>query len=239
MKTRIFAGLATGILLVGAAGLVQAAPVQWATGNGNWYQVVSGTDMTWEEARDSAKVLTFFDGSKTLDGHLVTLTSAAENTFVWGNVVQDGQRSLNYWLGGYQYGVAPDPAVQTKEDEIANSDEANYWHWVTGEAWSYTDWSLATNQAPEPNENYWSWDNERYLNYYKDDGSGAWNDLGNEMASTDSLAPVDNRHSEGVSGVTCFIVEYEPSQVPIPTTIFLFGSGLVGLAGMRSRKRKK
>ncbi len=61
-------------LIIGTA---NANPMQWTAGNGHWYDVVwvdNVDTLLWQSARDMA------DQS---GGHLVTLTTAAENAFVW------------------------------------------------------------------------------------------------------------------------------------------------------------
>jgi hypothetical protein len=81
---------------------------------------------TWEEARADAQARSF-NGRR---GHLVTITSAAEEQILIDNWFVDilfGQP----WLGGFQ---------EPGSDPVAG------WQWVTGEAWGYTNWL-----AGEPN----------------------------------------------------------------------------------------
>lgn len=62
--------------------LIQAAPVKF-TENGHWYEFIS-TGATWTAARDFAAAQTFLDTTAGIlyGGHLLTLNSASENTFV-------------------------------------------------------------------------------------------------------------------------------------------------------------
>jgi hypothetical protein len=63
--------LATGLLLIGVAGLALATPAQWAT-NGHYYEVLTPTSgMDWDLARIAAETSTF----QGLQGHLTTVTS--------------------------------------------------------------------------------------------------------------------------------------------------------------------
>jgi parallel beta-helix repeat protein len=92
--------------------------------NGHYYELVQvdGSPVDWYEARDAAAA----KAHNEMLGHLAAITDAAEEAFV---VSTFPEIYLNYvWLGA--------------------SDEASEgnWQWITGEAWSYTDWA-----AGEPN----------------------------------------------------------------------------------------
>ena len=140
--------------MVGMAG---AAPVQWKSADGennHWYDVIIGVT-TWDAANTAAQTLTY----NGMQGHLATLTSLEEDTFVSDEFnfslpdIND-PAPLNLWLGGYQIGE-PDPS-----DEPSGN-----WTWVTGETWSFTHWL-----SNEPNDNGGSEDHLTYYNYY------GWND---------------------------------------------------------------
>lgn len=55
----------------------------------------------------------------------------------------------------------------------------------------------------------------------------------------DSLAPIDFAYSTGTadSWATTTFTSFSIAAVPIPPAVFLFGSGLLGLAGMAGRKK--
>jgi hypothetical protein len=123
-------------------------PVQWAVsqgGNGHWYElVVFSASTDWTTARTRAEAR---------GGHLATLTSAAENSWVFTNIAQFadgwwcGLDCYGPWLGGYQDRTAGD-----------FSEPGGGWRWITGEPWSYAAW--------EPN-----WPNnavsmQDYLHFY-------------------------------------------------------------------------
>lgn len=113
-------------------GSVIGSPVYWdpaAGGNGHSYDAIRvPSGIFWEDARDQAIAL---------GGHLATLTSAAENQFVFDHLASDPTLWKNGfygpWIGGYQTPGLSDPAAG--------------WHWVTGEPWSYTNWGVG-----EPND---------------------------------------------------------------------------------------
>ncbi len=146
-KTIIMAGAI--LLLATTAG---AEKFQW-DGNGHWYEVVwVGRGLTWEDAKDLATDYT--DG-----GHLVTLTSAEENAFVW-NLLNDNLergRYASYWLGGYQTELTAEPD--------------GFWAWVTGEDWIYEPW-----HPNEPNNGVGG--TQHYLHYW-DTLTGEWDDMDN------------------------------------------------------------
>jgi Lectin C-type domain len=97
--------------------------VKWT--NGHCYEAVLALGLSWEQARDSCIAR---------GGHLVTITSAEENEFVFSLVSSDSAfwyldafgNGLGPWLGGYQ------------PDGIEEPDSA--WQWVTNEPFVYTNW---------------------------------------------------------------------------------------------------
>jgi hypothetical protein len=132
-----FAVAAAAALSVGAGAAAQDA-VQWRVedgGNGHWYRVVIvGRAVTWLAARAS---------SEAIGGHLVTITSAAEDAFVRDAVRIPAAFDwfAGPWMGGYQ-----------DLDAADYSEPGLGWRWVTGEPW-YPGWT-----GVEPNggaiENY-------------------------------------------------------------------------------------
>ncbi len=152
----------TAAAVVGIAATVagaQSAAVQWRVedgGNGHWYQCLrtTGSGEVWNVSHAAANAL---------GGHLATLTSQQENSWVYElSVAQNAWSGRNGpLLGGYKL---PD----------------NSFRWVTDEPWSYTSWLPG-----EPSSGLW----EPYLMLLGPQGtssSGAtWND-------TDAINPPDN-----------------------------------------------
>ena len=136
-------------LLIIPFNLVLADPVRWS-GNGHYYEVISvpGT-ISWEDA-DAAAL--------GAGGYLATITSPAENAFVFGLVSNPAfwHGFSGPWLGGYQF-----PATQQ-----ANAN----WRWVTGETWSYTNWQLG-----QPNDSGGKVEDK--LQFGFDTMTPMWNDI--------------------------------------------------------------
>jgi len=138
------------ILSVLFASTAAAAPVQWPIpegGNGHFYEYVPTYGLTWTQASNAAAAMVFSGAS----GHLATITSQAENDWVWMNL-----NPSRAWLGGYQDADAPSPSTG--------------WHWVTGEPWAYTNW-----HSGEPNDagtgNEWALQFDQYSFWNDVDGS--------------------------------------------------------------------
>lgn len=117
--------------------------------SGHYYEPIEG-QVSWTEARDLAAAATY----EGLTGHLATITSADENTFVYENLDQDVQR---YWLGAWQDREAP-----------GYSEPSGGWTWVTGEPFVFMAWL-----AGEPNNNGGL---ESFLAYIWGD-TPEWNDV--------------------------------------------------------------
>jgi hypothetical protein len=104
-------------LAIGDASHAQA--VQWKVsdgGNGHWYQFLSDPQISWSASRSASQVV---------GGDLATLTSAAENQFVFGLLAgASGAWSLD------QYGPFVGGTRRQSPD----------WTWVSGEPWMYSAW---------------------------------------------------------------------------------------------------
>ena len=85
--------------------------------------------LTWGDAKAVAEAASFLGAN----GHLVTLSSQAENEFVWSNIV--GDQSRPGWLGGFQ----PD----------GSAEPDGGWQWATIEPFTFTNWS-----SGEPNNQF-------------------------------------------------------------------------------------
>jgi len=193
-------------------GAAQAAP-QFFEGTGHWYEVFRAweTDVmpddgvSWEEARAF---------SEACGGYLATVTSAEENEFI-ASALLDSNNDDWIWLGGYQ--------DQASVDFGASNPASTGWKWITGEPWSYTNWTFWEPGFFEAND--WTPDQAWYVENGSEDylmmyGTGTWNDTDCSLKSI-------------------LVVEYdqEPAHAPVPGTIVLLGAGLAAL-GFVPRKKK-
>jgi formylglycine-generating enzyme required for sulfatase activity len=100
--------------------------VRWAS-NGHHYALIE-TPLSWDDARADAESRTH-DGVR---GHLVTITSEAENDFVTTNLATG-----NAWLGAFQDASRADYA-----------EPAGGWVWVTGEPVTFQAWGHLNEDEP-------------------------------------------------------------------------------------------
>ncbi|MEE2907167.1 MAG: hypothetical protein VX527_04960, partial [Planctomycetota bacterium] len=98
--------------------------VQWAAeegGNGHWYAVnPTVSPSCWDVDRDMAEAM---------GGHLATITSDSENSFIAALAGPLYPLSTGTCIGGYQ-----------DMDDPEYSEPGGAWKWVTGEPFEYTHW---------------------------------------------------------------------------------------------------
>ena len=138
--------MAGGLATSGSSG-ASAATVICNPANNHCYESVTvPAGITWPAARSAAAAMTY----NGFPGHLVTITTAAENGFL----AASGLAGFAYWIGGSQPAGVTTPALG--------------WAWVTGEPFVYTNWSPG-----EPNDFYGP-ASEQYLEFWSP--VGTWND---------------------------------------------------------------
>lgn len=119
-----------------------AADVVCDSSTGHCYEYIQQA-ADWHTAKAAAELRSH----NGVNGHLVTITSAAESAFIIANLSQAVQN--NAWIGAYHFG---------------NDTLIDGWEWVTGEPWDYTNWaSVAPNDWSERAGLFWL-------------GNGTWND---------------------------------------------------------------
>ncbi|MBL7154146.1 MAG: PEP-CTERM sorting domain-containing protein [Phycisphaerae bacterium] len=106
-------------------------------GNGHFYEAVAVPSVvTWQEANVAAT---------GAGGYLATITSEAENDFIFGLIDDPAYWNPSYnlrgpWIGGFQPARSPEP-------------DGN-WQWVTGESFVYDNWDNGQpNNSGNGNEN--------------------------------------------------------------------------------------
>jgi LPXTG-motif cell wall-anchored protein len=202
------------IVLVGVGQFARGDTVQWKVadgGNGHYYEAVgTGGLLSWDDAKQAAVAA---------GGHLVTITSQAENGFV-ATLVNDERfwfhTSYNRWLGPW-IGAYQDPIPDEPGGENANAN----WRWVTEEAWDYANWNDG-----EPNDAGGEQDKAHF-----------WGELQSEFGP---LPVWNDAAGSGPYLPSAYVVEWE-NPVPEHTTLItlggLLGMGLIGYGWRRRRKR--
>jgi hypothetical protein len=175
--------------------------VQW-TGSGannHYYQLVVGPT-TWVDANNAAQAA---------GGYLATLTSSAEDAFVYSNVASTNAAGWFVDSAGNSQG----PALGGLQTDFTQ-EAAGGWSWVTGETWSFTNF-----ESGEPNNFNGT---ENYLEFFKAGSAigDRWNDI------------------PGDATIQSYVVEFDTSPIPEPATSAMVVAGAaVGFAAWRGRAR--
>ncbi len=135
-------------------GMLSAGVIVFNSTNGHHYELVSDY-VTWGDANAAANAKSY----NGVTGHLVTVTSAAENKFLTS--LSSSMHALSaasgWWMGGYQPQGSAEPA--------------GGWSWVTGEPFVYNNWFPPS----EPN-NFGNQDSIMFAHLVLADGK-AWDDF--------------------------------------------------------------
>jgi hypothetical protein len=223
---RLAAAAALGLGAFGAAGQAEAVTTtftgQFGAGNTwNVYELVT-LPMTWADAKTVSLSRTNPTGGAQV-GHLVTLTSLAENNFVYTQAGSGGDR----WIGlTDRVGAAPGATESLFEADPLTQG----WAWVTGEPFAFNNWG-----GGEPNDAS-SGEDGAHLR-----GDGLWND--NEIgyaADQPVVDPAFNSQEEAQTRLP-FVIEWDtmlatqpagfPGSRPEPGVPRFFPSPLARMPG--------
>lgn len=135
--------------------------MQWSSasgGNGHWYEFVS-SPLDWPSAKQAAEASSWLG----LGGHLVTITSAEENSFVMSQVLPAGQEFA--WIG-----LTDSEQYSGHESYGLPNPQVDGWVWVTGEPVVYTNWNNAAQPDNLNNEDF------AIIDLHAHGGETGWND---------------------------------------------------------------
>ncbi len=185
--------------------LLPAQSVYWdpaAGGNGHYYELVTAPGgLNWWEARQQAA---------KRGGRLATIGSAAENTFAHGLaaartnawMVDGSNNSLGPWLGGYQ----PD----------GSSEPAGGWQWISGEPFSYVNWS-----GSEPNNSGGTENALQFFGVGPANRAATWNDL--NANSANPVAYISEVDLTSATGLLTRSAAGEFSATQNPNDVWTYG----------------
>ena len=113
--------------------------IQWRLedgGNGHYYELVDPGVLSrfrWVDAKVLAEESTYLG----MNGHLATITSQAEHTFLWENVYSESIKVEHsaVWLG-----LTDNEDYGGFESVHQRNPQVDGWVWVTGESVSYVSW---------------------------------------------------------------------------------------------------
>lgn len=124
MVKRSLPMLLAGIFVLGSHALAGAKT--YNPSNGHYYEVVTvSSGINWNQAKSAAAAS---------GGYLATITSAAENDFVYNLAA----KSTGCWFSYAGWGIGP---LLGGYQQNKSHEPVGGWQWVTGEQWSYTNWA--------------------------------------------------------------------------------------------------
>jgi len=218
MKMKLSAGLAIGLFLVGTAGMASAtiisesvvySPVLQVDGNSSTATLAIGTGGAIQDLN------VWVDFTKC-DNPLLSDGSC-------GGTGYSFNREIHFRLTG------PDGGI------YADLIEHNINGQTGGARVTYTFDDEASSLYPSTNLTSGTWNALDSLSIFDGlDSAGTWSLYYQDSVGADPLS----LNAWGLNIVTASVSEAPSASVPEPATMFLFGTGIAGLAGIRRRRKK-
>jgi hypothetical protein len=183
-------------------------------GNGHRYELIVG-QTTWANAQAAAPTYSF----QGIPGHLVTITTSAENSFI-SNTFASGQSAYFAWIGGYE----------------PNDD--GVWRWGAGPESGV---QFANGATPTPPFNYVNWGGVEPNDFAPGEDFAAIN-LGATFAGVSPGRWIDSPNPNPSDPIQAYVVEYETPQVPAvgaPHTALLIAATLAVAARALARPARR
>ena len=206
--------LAAALPVLGLAAAADAGPVRvWSAddgGNGHSYELILDNTSKFEDAAGDAGAA---------GGHLVTITSAAEQSFVEGLLADFGAATGGYWIG------------------LAKTADENVNVWINGESFSFE------NYADGQPDNFTGVESKFQVLWTAEaDGPqaarrGQWNDVPSEGYPSAVLNPPVDQPDIRRAG---YIIERTPTAtaIPLPAAMYAFPAAAL-VAGIAARRMKR
>ena len=224
MFTRIASMVCLVAPLVAASAVCEAAPVVFPASSGGTdhaYEVVLDPSATYDAARSAAEAL---------GGHLVSITSPAEQAFVEDLLVDSGVRSGSYWMGLERSGPGADFAWTTGEaftfDNFANGEPNDY---ISSEDFGQIYWSAT--EADDMNDRKGKWNDATRVGYPDGDITGGPTPDLERAGYVIELLDVGGNPGGGGNG------NPPPAAIPLPPALLAAPIGLL-MAGIAARRRR-
>jgi hypothetical protein len=201
---RVLVAVGAAVLgLLGVASSAKAELVLSAVGpTGSTYDLYVSEDKGWSGANAVAQ---------SVDGHLVTITSPAEQAFVEQLLVDGNAPTGQYWMG-------------------FTRSNATTFGWITGEPLGYQHWEAGepNNLRGEETAGGVLWSQPGASTFAR---RGFWNDLPDRFTQDDATYPDLNtggyivERGDSIGGVSSG--GGNPSPVPVPPALFIAPIGML------------
>ena len=180
-----------------------ASPIHFP-GNGHYYDFMN-VSLSWDDANVAAQQQIYLG----VAGHLATVTTAAEQSFVYNQIYRPNipvaTDAYATWLGGYQVPASAEPA--------------GGWTWATGEIWNYVNWGTGEPNngvgfGLEPEDKLVMW------------GTGFWNDFVAGSFGAPGVGPIG------------YLIEFDTVPEPSALALTGFGAVVLTVIARRNTHSK-